>query len=98
MLCLIIGTRLGLLDAELAQCCLTFVPDSKSQWNDLDDPMFDGAGLVGFQRGANMLSCFSKSVFFVFHYYIFLPSVGWLCRDDLFGLIEFFHSLPVLHC
>ena len=31
----------------------TFVPHSVSLWNDLGDPVFDGAGLAGFKSRAN---------------------------------------------
>ena len=31
----------------------TFIPLSISQWNDLGDPVFDGAGLAGFKSRAN---------------------------------------------
>ena len=31
----------------------TFIPESVSLWNDLDDPVFDGVGLVVFKSWAN---------------------------------------------
>ena len=31
----------------------TFIPFSVSLWNDLDDPVFDGVGLVGFKSRTN---------------------------------------------
>ena len=30
-------------------------------------------------------------------FYLLLPSMGWLCRVGVFGLIECSHSLPALH-
>ena len=36
-----------------SQYSRTFTPLSVSQWNDLSDPIFDGAGLAGFKSRAN---------------------------------------------
>ena len=30
-------------------------------------------------------------------FYLFLPSMGWLCGVGVFGLIKYSHSLPALH-
>ena len=38
---------------KTSQYCRTFVPFSVSLWNDLADPLFDGAGLAGFKSRAN---------------------------------------------
>ena len=37
---------------RISQYRRTFVPLSVSQWNDLDDPVFDGVGLVGLKSRA----------------------------------------------
>ena len=38
------------------------------------------------------------SFFFVsYDFYLFLPSMGWLCGVGVFGLMEFSHSLQALH-
>ena len=58
----------------------TSVPLSVSLWNDLSDPVFDGVGRAGFKSRANALLLF----------YLFLPSMGWLCGVGGFGLIECF--------
>ena len=44
------STCLRLLAVELLR---TFVPLSVSMWNELDDPVFDDVGLVGFKSRAN---------------------------------------------
>ena len=36
-----------------SQYSRTFIPFSVSLWNDLNDPVFDGVGLVGFKSKAN---------------------------------------------
>ena len=50
-------------------------------------------------RAEPMLSCWHDQLFlFCFLlFYLFLPSMGWLCRVVVFGLIECPHSLPALH-
>ena len=67
----------------------SFVPLSVSLWNDLSDPVFDGVGLAG-------CFIFFCSIFYLL-FYLFLPSMGWLCGAGFFGLIECSHSLPALH-
>ena len=46
-----------------------------------------------------MLSCWHDLlfVFCLLLFYLFLPSMGWLCGVGVFGLIECSHSLPALH-
>ena len=36
-----------------SQYSMTFIPFSVSLWNDLNDPVFDGVGVVGFKSKAN---------------------------------------------
>ena len=46
-----------------------------------------------------MLSCW-HDLFFLFClllFYLFLPSMGWLCGVGVFGLIQCSHSGPALH-
>ena len=52
LLWLLMGTRLRLFSAEHLRNRRTFVPVSVSQWNDLNDPVFDGVGLAGFKSRA----------------------------------------------
>ena len=46
-----------------------------------------------------MLSCWHDLLFLfcLLLFYLFLPSMGWLCGVMVFGLIECPHSLPALH-
>ena len=46
-----------------------------------------------------MLSCWHDLLFLfcLLLFYLFLPSMGWLCGVGVFGLIECSHSLPALH-
>ena len=46
-----------------------------------------------------MLSCWHDLLFLfcLLLFYLFLPSIGWLCGVGVFGLIEYSHSLPALH-
>ena len=46
-----------------------------------------------------MLSCWNDQLFIfcLLLFYLFLPSMGWLRRVGVFGLIECSHSLPALH-
>ena len=46
-----------------------------------------------------VLGCGMKvdTMWHVPQFYLFLPSMGWLCRDGVFELIECSHSLPALH-
>ena len=46
-----------------------------------------------------MLSCWHDLLFLfcLLLFYLFLPSMGWLCGVEVFGLIECPHSLPALH-
>ena len=46
-----------------------------------------------------MLSCWHDLLFrfCLLLFYLFLPSMGWLCGIGVFGLIECPHSLPALH-
>ena len=46
-----------------------------------------------------MLSCWHDLLFLfcLLLFYLFLPSMGWLCVVGVFGLIECPHSLPALH-
>ena len=46
-----------------------------------------------------MLSCWHDLLFLfcLLLFYLFLPSMGWLCGIGVFGLIECSHSLPALH-
>ena len=45
-----------------------------------------------------MLSCWHDLLFLfcLLLFYIFLPSMGWLCGVEVFELIECSHSLPAL--
>ena len=47
-----------------------------------------------------MFSCWHDLLFLfcLLVFYLFLPSMGWLCGVGVFGLIECPHSLPALHC
>ena len=75
------------------------MPLSVSLWNDLSDPAFVGVGLTGFKRRANaFLAARSALSFLSPRFYLFLPSMCWLCGVGVFGLIECSHSLPALHC
>ena len=46
-----------------------------------------------------MLSCWHDLLvlFYLLLFYLFLPSMGWLCGVGVFGPIECPHSLPALH-
>ena len=44
-----------------------------------------------------MLSCWHDPLFCLLLFYLFLPSMGWLCGVGVFRLIECSHSLPALH-
>ena len=50
-------------------------------------------------RAEPMLSCWHDLLFLfcLLLFYLFLPSMGWLCGVGVFGLIECSHSLPALH-
>ena len=48
-----IGTLMHRPDAEPCSITKTFIPFSVSLWNDLDNPVFDGVGLAGFNSRAN---------------------------------------------
>ena len=50
-------------------------------------------------RAEPMLSCWHDLLFLfcLLLFYLFLPSIGWLCGVGVFGLIECPHSLPALH-
>ena len=50
-------------------------------------------------RAEPMPSCWHDLLFLfcVLLFYLFLPSMGWLCGVGVFGLIECPHSLPALH-
>ena len=50
-------------------------------------------------RAKSMLSCWHDLLFLfcLLLFYIFLPSIGWLCGVGVFGLIECLHSLLTLH-
>ena len=50
-------------------------------------------------RAEPMLSCWHDLLFlfYLLLFYLFLPSMGWLCEVGVFGLIECPHSLPALH-
>ena len=50
-------------------------------------------------RAESMLSFWHDLLFLVclLLFYLFLPSMGWLCWVGVFGLIECPHSLPALH-
>ena len=69
---------------------MTFVLLSRSLWNDLADPVFDGVGLAGFKSRAIFYwpkllhPYYSLLVFFIF---LFFLSKGWYCRTGVFGLI-----------
>ena len=61
-----------------------------SLWNDLDDPVFDGVGLVGFKSRADTFLLAELLASFLFFYcfpFFVLPSVGWYCGAGVFGLI-----------
>ena len=82
-----------------SQYRITFVPLSVSLWNDLSDPVFDGVGLAGFKSRANTF-CWHDLLFLfcLLLFYLFLPSMGWMCRFGVFIRIECSHSLPAVHC
>ena len=46
-----------------------------------------------------MPSCWHDLLFLfcLLLFYLFLPSMGWLCGVGVFGVIECSHSLPALH-
>ena len=50
-------------------------------------------------RAEPILSCWLDLLFlfYLLLFYLFLPSMGWLCGVGVFGLIECPHSLPALH-
>ena len=50
-------------------------------------------------RAEPMLSCRHDLlfIFWLLLFYLFLPSMGWLCGVGVFELIECSHSLPALH-
>ena len=50
-------------------------------------------------RAESMLSCWHDLLFLfcLLLFYLFLPSMGWLCGVGVLGLIECPHSLPALH-
>ena len=50
-------------------------------------------------RAEPMLSCWHDLLFIfcLLIFYIFLPSMDWLCMVGVFGLIQCSHSLPALH-
>ena len=50
-------------------------------------------------RAEPMLSCWHDLLFIfcLLLFYIFLPSMGWLCGVGVFGLIDCPHFLPALH-
>ena len=50
-------------------------------------------------RTEPMLSCWHDLLFLfsLLLFYLFLPSMGWLCVVVVFGLIECFRSLQALH-
>ena len=77
----------------------SFVPLSVSLWDDISDPVFDGVGLAGFKSRADaFLLAWICSFFFIsYFFYLFHPSMCWLCGVGVFGLIECSHSLPALH-
>ena len=77
----------------------SFVPLSVSLWNDLSDPVFDGVRLAGFKSRVNAFSCWHDLLFLfcLLLFYLFLPSIGWLCGVGVFVLTECPHSLPALH-
>ena len=70
----------------------TFVPLYVSLWNDLSDLVFDGVGLAGFKSRANAFLLAQSALFFCpLLFYLFLPSMGWLCgvgvrTDRVFSL------------
>ena len=89
--------------SRTSQYLRTFVPLSVSLWNnlnDLSDPVtcFDGVGLASFKSRANAflfavgIICF---LFCLLLFYLFLPSMGWLCGVGVFGLLECSHSLSI---
>ena len=62
------------------------------------NPVFDFVGMAGFKSRANaFLLAWSALSLWLLLFYLFLPSMGWLCGIGLFGLIECSHSLPALH-
>ena len=63
---------------------------SVSLWNDHDDPIFNGVGLVGFKRRANdSLSAylFAPFLFPTGLFFLFFHSFGWYCGAGVFGVI-----------
>ena len=83
----------------------TFVPLSVSLWNyDLADPVFDGAGLAGFESKANAFywpSCFFPTIYSLRLFFPFCSflSIGWYCGAGVFGLVGCITlSLSILHC
>ena len=51
-------------------------------------------------RAEPMFSCWHDLLFLIclLLFYLFLPSMGWLCWVGVIGLIECSHSLPTLQC
>ena len=58
----------------------SFVPLSVSLWNDLSDPVFDAVDWR-VSRAEPMRSCWHDLLFLfcLLLFYLFLPSMGWLC-------------------
>ena len=97
VLWLLIGTRLlvvGLLSIPESLC-----PSQCLFGTILVTHVFDGVGLAGFKRRANAFLLAWSALSLLLHlFYLFLPSMGWLCGVGVFGLIECSHSHPTLHC
>ena len=77
----------------------TFVPLSVSLWNDLIETLCLMVWDWRVSKVESMLSCRHDLLFLrcLLLFYLFLPSMGWLCVVWVFGLIECSHSLPALH-
>ena len=73
----------------------TFVPLSVSLWNALIVTLCWTGGLQE-QSQCFPVGMICSFFFCLLLFYIFLPSMGWLCGVGVFGLIECSHSLSAL--
>ena len=75
---------------RISQYSRTLIPFSVSLWNDLSDPVLDGAGQAGFKSRANAfffgLAACSPFVSSCFPF-LFFHSMCWYCGAGVFGLI-----------
>ena len=98
VLSLLIGTRSRLLVVGLLSIAEAMYPSQCFFRTIVVTLCFDGVGLAGFKSRANaFLLAWSAFSYCLLLFYLFLPSMGWLCGVGVFGLIECSHYLPALH-